>query len=107
MSKEMKNAYTYPTDFFMAQLTCEIFENVTHEAGTLEWFGRHSPYTPTGRKYNITRLKEIRDFAKKNDYWWLCLEVFCPTIDRKKIRQNLKKVVEKNLLKLIEKKEKK
>jgi hypothetical protein len=97
MNKEIKqeklNAWEYPTDRFMKELTCSVFNNLVMEAGLIN---RSIP-----ARAERKRLSEIKSFAEKNsDYWWSCLKEFCPTIDRKKIKRKIIDTVNKTLEKL-------
>ncbi len=90
---EIYDPFGYPTDAFMAQLTCGIFENATKEVGLLtKW---------EGKEVEKKRIKEIIAWAKnKKDYWHLCLESFCPTLDRDKICDNIINIGKETLIKL-------
>lgn len=93
-TKRMFNAWEYPTDRFMKELTCGIFQNMTFEAG-LKRLGNES------QKVYEKKLNEIIEFANnENDYWWKCLENFCSTIDRKKIKRNIINKAKESLAKI-------
>jgi len=91
MEKETFNAWEYPTDRFMRELTCGIFQNLILEAGLKRLWSE-------SQKVYEKKLLEIIDFAtEEKDYWWKCLENFCPTIDRKKIKRDIIKRAKESL----------
>lgn len=94
--KEIKkfDPFVYPTDRFMKELTCAVFDNLYMEAGLESKAKCH-------REYRIEQLYEIMNFcATQNDFWWRCLQEFAPTIDRIKLRKKIKAKAEETIDKI-------
>jgi hypothetical protein len=75
----------------MKELTCAVFDNLAMEAG-LESKGKCE------RHFRTEQLYEIINFCDShNDYWWRCMQEFCPTIDREKLRKKIIAKAEKTI----------
>lgn len=88
--EEMLNAWKYPTDRFMKELTLEIFANLYQDAGL------ETKKLKTG-KFRVKQLYEIIEFVNQDNYWWRCLKEFAPTIDRKKLAKKIKERAEETI----------
>jgi hypothetical protein len=86
--------FEYPTDNFMAQLTCGVFENIRMLAGFKKTYGIEKP------SWSKKRLNEYIEFAEGDSYWWDCLAEFCPSLDRKKVAREIIKTAKATIAKL-------